>query len=99
VETSRHATPEQIESLPEACRKAVLGATGLDVDEVVILEPGTLPRTSSGKLRRQESLHLWLAGELAPPDPVTALRLAGTLARSGLAYAKYYAKYGWSRDD
>jgi fatty-acyl-CoA synthase len=99
VESSRHATPEQIESLPEACRKAVLGATGLDVDEVVILEPGTLPRTSSGKLRRQESLRLWLAGELSPPDPVTALRLAGTMARSGLAYVKYYAKNGWSRDD
>jgi fatty-acyl-CoA synthase len=95
VESSRHATPEQIESLPEACRKAVLGATGLDVDEVVILEPGTLPRTSSGKLRRQESLRLWLAGELAPPDPVTALRLAGTMARSGLAYVKYR----WSRHD
>jgi fatty-acyl-CoA synthase len=95
VESSRHATPEQIEALPEACRKAVLGATGLDVDEVVILEPGTLPRTSSGKLRRQESLRLWLAGELAPPDPVTALRLAGTMARSGLAYVKYR----WSRHD
>ena len=99
VETARHATPDQIDSIPEACREAVLGATGLDVDEVVILEPGTLPRTSSGKLRRQESLRLWLAGELAPPEPVTPLRLAGAMARSGLAYAKYFAKSGWSRDD
>jgi acyl-CoA synthetase (AMP-forming)/AMP-acid ligase II len=99
VETARHAAPDQIDSIPEACREAVLGATGLDVDEVVILEPGTLPRTSSGKLRRQESLRLWLAGELAPPEPVTPLRLAGAMARSGLAYAKYFAKSGWSRDD
>ncbi|HEX3126140.1 MAG TPA: fatty acyl-AMP ligase [Thermoanaerobaculia bacterium] len=88
VETSRQATPGQIEALPRACREAVLGATGLDVDEVVVLEPGTLPRTSSGKLRRREALRLWLAGELAPPDPVTALRLAGTMARSSLAYAR-----------
>jgi acyl-CoA synthetase (AMP-forming)/AMP-acid ligase II len=99
VETSRNATTAQIDALPGACREAVLGATGLDVDEVVILEPGTLPRTSSGKLRRQEALRLWLAGELAPPEPVTALRLAGTMARSGLAYARYYAKSGWSRGD
>jgi fatty-acyl-CoA synthase len=95
VEHSRHATTDQIEALPEACREAVLGATGLDVDEVMVLEPGTLPRTSSGKLRRQESLRLWLSGELMPPEPVTALRLAGAMARSGLAYAKYR----WNRDD
>jgi len=95
VETARHSTPGEIEALPEACRQAVLGATGLDVDKVVVLEPGTLPRTSSGKLRRQESLRLWLAGELAPPEPVTPLRLAGAMARSGLAYARYR----WSRDD
>jgi acyl-CoA synthetase (AMP-forming)/AMP-acid ligase II len=95
VETSRQATSAQVEALPEACRREVLGATGLDVDEVVILEPGTLPRTSSGKLRRQESLRLWLAGDLEPPEPVTALRLAGTMARSGLAYARYR----WSRGD
>ncbi len=88
VETSRHATSAQIDALPDLCRQAVLGATGLDVDEVVILEPGTLPRTSSGKLRRQESLRLWLAGELSPPEPVTPLRLAGAMARSGLAYAR-----------
>jgi acyl-CoA synthetase (AMP-forming)/AMP-acid ligase II len=93
VETSRHASPDEIEALPEACREAVLGGTGLEVDEVVVLEPGTLPRTSSGKLRRQESLRLWLAGELTPPEPVTPLRLAGAMARSGLAYAKYR----WSR--
>ena len=54
----------------------MLGATGLAVDEVVVLPPGTLPRTSSGKLRRAEALRLHLAGELAPPAPVTPLRLA-----------------------
>lgn len=95
VEEARNATPRQLEALPEACREAVLGAAGLAVDEVVVLEPGTLPRTSSGKLRRQEALRLWLAGELLPPEPVTALRIAGAMARSGLAYARYR----WSRGD
>ncbi|MFL6292681.1 MAG: fatty acyl-AMP ligase [Thermoanaerobaculia bacterium] len=95
VEEARNATPGQLEALPEACREAVLGAVGLAVDEVVVLEPGTLPRTSSGKLRRQEALRLWLADELLPPEPVTPLRIAGAMARSGLAYARYR----WSRGD
>jgi fatty-acyl-CoA synthase len=88
VEASRQATPLEREALPEACREAVLGATGLAVDRVVILAPGTLPRTSSGKLRRAETLRLYLAEELTAPDPVTPLRLAGAMARSSLAYAK-----------
>jgi fatty-acyl-CoA synthase len=95
VEEARNASLEQLGALPEACREAVLGAVGLEVDEVVVLEPGTLPRTSSGKLRRQEALRLWLAGDLQPPEPVTPLRMAGVVARSGLAYARYR----WGRGD
>jgi fatty-acyl-CoA synthase len=88
VEASRAATPAERAALPEACREAVLGATGLSPDRVVVLAPGTLPRTSSGKLRRGEALRLHLAGELAAPDPVNPLRLAGAMARSSLAFAK-----------
>ena len=55
--------PDERAALPDACRAAVLGATGLAVDRVVVLAPGTLPRTSSGKLRRQEALRLYLAGD------------------------------------
>ena len=88
VEASRAATPAEREALPEASREAVLGSTSLSPDRVVVLEPGTLPRTSSGKLRRGETLRLYLAGELAAPDPVNPLRLAGAMARSSLAFAK-----------
>lgn len=88
VETSRLIKPAEREALPSSCREAVLGATGLAADHVVLLEPGTLPRTSSGKLRRGETLRLYLTGELAPPDPVTPFRLAGAVARSSLAYAR-----------
>jgi fatty-acyl-CoA synthase len=88
VERARDAAPEDLRRLPERCREAVLGAVGLAVDVVVPLAPGTLPRTSSGKLRRGEALLRHLAGTLAPPDPVTPLRLAGTVARSGWAYAR-----------
>jgi acyl-CoA synthetase (AMP-forming)/AMP-acid ligase II len=72
VEASREVAPEDLAALPEACRKAVLGATGLAVDRLEVLSPGALPRTSSGKLRRGEALRLSLAGELTALDPVLA---------------------------
>ncbi len=95
VETARDVEEGELDELPAACSAAVLGATGLAVDRVELLPPGTLPRTSSGKLRRSETLRLWQAGELTPPDSVTALRLAGAMARSGLAYARLR----WGRAD
>jgi acyl-CoA synthetase (AMP-forming)/AMP-acid ligase II len=72
-------------TLEHAVRRAVLDRTGVAPHQVVLLEPGTLPRTSSGKLRRREALRRWLAGRLAPPEKVTPLRLALLAARGGLA--------------
>jgi len=89
VERSRHATPAELAALPDACREAVLAATGLALDLLEVLAPGTLPRTSSGKLQRSETLRLHLAGKLTPPAPVTPLRLARAAARSGLGYARW----------
>jgi fatty-acyl-CoA synthase len=88
VEHAREALPGEVANLPAACREAVLVATGLGVDELLVLAPGTLPRTSSGKLRRAETLRLHLAAALEAPDAVTPLRMAGAIARSGLAYAR-----------
>jgi fatty-acyl-CoA synthase len=80
VEAAREAAPEELAALPDACREAVLGATGLAVDRLEILAPGALPRTSSGKLRRGETLRLYLAGELAGHDSAASLHLAGAVA-------------------
>ena len=88
VEASREATAAELEALPEACREAVLGATGLAVDRVVVLAPGALPLTTSGKLRRGEALRLYLAGELVPPQP--APRLAAVTAGSGQEYTRLH---------
>ena len=51
-------------ALSQACAEAVLGATGLAVAAVQVLDPGTLPRTTSGKLRRRETLRRHLEGTL-----------------------------------
>ncbi|MCP3959844.1 MAG: fatty acyl-AMP ligase [bacterium] len=88
VEFRRGSSPTSTAVLPKACTEAVLAATGLKPDRVLVLEPGTLPRTSSGKLRRQEALRLHLTGELSAPDRVTPLLLTGALARSALAFAR-----------
>ena len=73
---------------------AVRAAVGLDPDHVEVLTPGTLPRTSSGKLRRREALRRWRQGELAAPAPVTTLRVMGALAVSSLALARARRAHG-----
>jgi acyl-CoA synthetase (AMP-forming)/AMP-acid ligase II len=80
------ARPDAGEGLADRCANAVLTATGLLPALVVLLAPGTLPRTSSGKIRRGEALARWLAGELVPPEQVTPWMLAGALARGTLAH-------------
>jgi fatty-acyl-CoA synthase len=75
-------------ALADAVRRAVLVATGVAPAEVRLLAPGTLPRTSSGKLRRGEALRRLQAGTLAPPERVGAVRLAGMAVRSRRAYAR-----------
>jgi len=76
------------EELAGRCRAAVAAAAGLAVDQVVVLAPGTLPRTSSGKIRRGETLALHLAGRLAAPRRGGALALAAELVRGRLALAR-----------
>ncbi|MBK7860098.1 MAG: AMP-binding protein [Archangiaceae bacterium] len=76
------------EGLEQRITTAVLERTGIKPHAVVVLQPGTLPRTSSGKLRRQEALRRWLAGELAPPKPTNALNVGAEVAKSMLAFAK-----------
>ncbi|HEX9307857.1 MAG TPA: AMP-binding protein [Anaeromyxobacter sp.] len=71
-----------------AARRAILDRTGVAPHTLVLLAPGTLPRTSSGKLRRQEALRRFQAGALAPPRAVGALRLALEAARSHLAFRR-----------
>ena len=78
VEADGAADPEQI-------RARVTERTGIRPHEIHLLAPGTLPRTSSGKLRRGEALRQLQSGELKPPDRVTLLHVAKETARSLLA--------------
>ncbi len=60
-------------------------SSGLKPGKVLIEEPGTLPRTSSGKIRRGETLRRFLAGKLEPPKSVNLFLMAHEMVRSKLA--------------
>jgi len=66
----------------------VRAATGLQPDQVEVVPPGTLPRTSSGKIRRREAMRRWQTGDLRPPKAVTPLSVGAAMVRSSLAAAR-----------
>jgi acyl-CoA synthetase (AMP-forming)/AMP-acid ligase II len=68
----------------EICRTVALH-TGIRPHTVELLAPGTLPRTSSGKLRRAEALKRYVAGTLRAPRLVNAATLAAERLKSALA--------------
>ena len=84
VETIADAPP----SLASDVAARVLESTGIAVSHVELLAPGTLPRTSSGKLRRGEARAQWLAGTLSPPRKVSVLRLLLTATKGRIAHAR-----------
>ena len=79
---------EKHSELATICAKTILEKTSLKPDVVILLEPGTIPRTSSGKLRRQATLTRYLQGTLIPPKKVNPFLIAGTFAKSALGYLK-----------
>jgi len=84
VETTADAGPDLVDRI----RAAVAERSGVRPHTVQLLAPGTLPRTSSGKLRRIEALRRWTTRTLHPPARVNAARLFGEMLRSALALAR-----------
>ena len=61
--------------------------TGLKIDEVVLVAPGTIPKTSSGKRQRALTRQRYLADELVP-QKTGKMRLALVFARSATGYLR-----------
>lgn len=80
-----NAAATSVAELPERIRKRVLDALGLRAARVEALAPGTLPRTSSGKLRRSEARRRYLSGALTPPKRMGAVGIAREMWRSAAA--------------
>ncbi|WP_241759001.1 fatty acyl-AMP ligase [Pyxidicoccus parkwayensis] len=85
---AERAVPGVGDEVEERIRAVVVEATGVRPHTVKLLEPGTLPRTSSGKLRRAEALRRYLAGELTPPKKVGMVGMAVEMAKSAIAMAR-----------
>ena len=82
---TRLRDPEALARLERAIRERVHQVFLFGPDEVRLLPPGSIPRTTSGKVKRQECRRLFLAGELtaAPPSRGFAYgRLLRSLWRS-----------------
>lgn len=84
VETNSDATP----TLAQDVASRVEERTSILPAHVELLAPGTLPRTTSGKLRRREARAQWLAGTLSPPKKVSAVRLLVEAANGELFHAR-----------
>ena len=88
IERSPHAREISAADLIAAVKVRVRERTGIQPGRVVIVEPGTLPRTSSGKLRRAASLDQYHAGTLSQPAKVHGAALAGQFIRSAFAFLR-----------
>ena len=72
------AAPSPGAGAPEAESQAAIQAScNLHLSELVLLPPGTLPRTSSGKMRRREAWRLWHAGNCNHLERRDCLRCSG----------------------
>lgn len=103
-ETRQTDTTER-EALIAAARNAATAIMGSPPDEIVLVAPGTVPKTSSGKIRRASAKEHYLARELNTPK--RALRwqiirlwlagLGGQFQRSGRALGEsLYAAWWWA---
>jgi hypothetical protein len=75
---------------------------GLTLDDVVVLPPGALPKTSSGKLQRAKTRELYETGVLMGRPTgrdVSKLEVAKHAAMSQLSYLKLAVLGGRKRKD
>jgi acyl-CoA synthetase (AMP-forming)/AMP-acid ligase II len=75
--------PQVAEELSMAIRAAVVREHGLRIHDLVLIHPGTLPKTSSGKVRRRASCARYLSGTLPMVYPEIERKGASDPRRRG----------------
>lgn len=78
-------------------RRAVRDAVGVPPDRVELLPPGSIPKTSSGKLRRSETRRLFLDGKLGKKIAPAWMQVAKLAASSAGPRAWWLVKRGLGR--
>ncbi len=76
VAETRETQPASRAAIAAKITDQVSRGLGLPPDRVELIPPGSIPKTSSGKLRRDETKQLYLAGTLTAPKPPAWLQIA-----------------------
>jgi len=87
VAETRVIDPHERERLSSEVVDRVVSRVEVPPDRVVLVPPGVVPKTSSGKIRRAATRQLFVDGELGRPPRTTLaqkLRLAGAAGAEGL---------------
>jgi len=89
----RDRDPKKLAPISAAVTERISRGLGLPPDRVELVPPGSIPKTSSGKLRREETRQLFKKGSLSqgrPPVWVQIVRLGagGALRSVGRTLAK-----------
>lgn len=79
---------EQYPQLMVDVRSAVFSQLGVNTDILVPLSPGTLPKTSSGKIQRSKTKELFLSGVLGSANQSPILEKIKVMASSRLHYLR-----------
>jgi fatty-acyl-CoA synthase len=92
----------QRDALKGEVRKVVQQGVGLTVDDVVAVDVGALPKTSSGKLQRAKTRELYESGELLGRTNVRELdrvELAKAVVKSQIGFFRHALLGGASKDE
>ena len=98
VAETRAGAAEARARLEAAVRERVVDALGLPPDTVLMTAPGSVLKTSSGKIRRSATREAWVRGDLArrPSARMQSLRLAiGALQAYGMRGLEWATRLGF----
>jgi fatty-acyl-CoA synthase len=87
VAESREREASRRAAIAAAVTEQVSRGLGLPPDKVELIPTGSIPKTSSGKLRREETKQLYLAGKLAAGNAPAWLQIARLAAASAVETA------------
>ena len=88
IERDKESDKNKDRELADRISRKITESTGLVPESVIVLDPGSIPRTSSGKLRRGDTLKQYLAGKLSPPKQVTLFQIATEIVKSKIAVSR-----------
>ena len=83
VAESRERDASRRAAIAAAVTDQVSQGLGLPPDRVEVIPPGSIPKTSSGKLRREETKQLYLAGKLSAGKAPAWVQITRLAASSG----------------